>query len=805
MQEKHEENKETFFSRGFWAREFYTAAEGNGAALFYSALTFFAAWLFSSTHALGGAYPFAIAYLAAADRRLPFAFLGAAVGAASLGMRGLFYIGAYLLLFGLRLFLSHPREEGRILPASREYFEEEPPLRAAAACIAGTALSLYELFAGGLTTASILFAVLMVLIPTAFACLYVGFFDSGYSLYELLVLKRTSPAAEGSSVAGAGEGLTPSLLAGGSALLFTVLLGLRTTSLFGVSLSMTAAAALLFLLPQKWGLLRGGIPALLASLGTLSYAYFPSYAIMALLSSLGGHFGSFYMLAAATVGGTLSAYAITGTDAFLSFLPEIFVALALSWPLFRLLPRLGEDGNTREKRESTVCDGGRDATRMEILSEAYLSLSEMFGSLAGLASRPNESEYREACRAAFARHCVGCAGEEGCWERGERAASRALDCLAEQYAGGVPPVEIRLTESDLRSCGAREAITAEVHEACAALEEDKRARERNGIFARNYRMTGEILLDAARKSEGERTEDFALGRAAKQALLEEGVHARQVSVFGSRRPRLVAHGVRWDPARVSAARLSARLGEVCRVRLGEPEVEERGGEYHLTMESRRRFGVRAARAGRACSQEVSGDSFTTFEGEGDFYYALLSDGMGSGKEAAITAGLCGTFLEKTLAAGTEKSTALKALNTLLCEREGECSATLDLLEIDLLHGNASFIKSGAAASYVRRGESLFRIRAGTVPMGILGAIDAERIRFDVEPGDVIIMISDGISQSEEDALWLCEMLGENWEGDAHAMAERILEGAYRHTDRRDDMTVALLEITDIPPVASSAA
>ena len=234
------------------------------------------------------------------------------------------------------------------------------------------------------------------------------------------------------------------------------------------------------------------------------------------------------------------------------------------------------------------------------------------------------------------------------------------------------------------------------------------------------------------------------------------------------------------------------------MRLGEPIVETREGEVRLRMDSVRRFGVRAARAFAACTQDVSGDAFTTFEGEGDYYYALLSDGMGSGKEAAVTAGICGTFLEKTLAAGTEKSTALKALNTLLCEREGECSATVDLLEIDLLHGSACFVKSGAAASYVRRGDSLFRIRAGTVPMGILGALDAERIRFDVQAGDVIVMLSDGISQSEEDAVWLCELLSGEWEGGSAVMAERIIEGAHRHTDRRDDMTVALLEITDIP-------
>ena len=792
QQTKAQNKKPSLLSHRFWVRELYAAAEGSGAALLYSALTGLLAFLFSTTHAIGGAYPFAIAYLAAADRRLPFALLGAALGALSLGVRGFFYIGAYLLLILLRLLLSAPREEGRILPASREFFEEQPPLRAAVACVVGTALSLYELLVGGLTNASLLFSVVMILSPTLLCVLYVGFFESGRSPYELLV----APHAEGEATRA-----DYALSLGVAAILFSVLLGLRSVSPFGISVSMVLAAVFSFLLPQKWGLVRGGAAALLIACGTTELAYLPAYAVMLLPAALSDKIGVLYTLAAAAIGGTLTAYAVTGADAWIGFFPETFIALALAWPLFRHLPRLSKMMEERARREgAALCEelGEEGSTRMQILSEAYLSLSEIFEGLSGLSSRPAEGEYKEACHAVFLRHCEGCAGAEGCWERGDRSALRALDCLAEQYANGTPPHEIRLTESLIRSCGRREPITADVHEACAALEADKRTHERNGIFARNYRMVGEILLDAARKSTGERTEDFALGRAARRILLEEGVHARRVSVIGSRRRRLVAGGVSWDPDRVKRERLRVRLEEAFHVRLGEPIVEAREGEVRLRMDSTRRFGVRAARASAACGREVCGDAFTTFEGEGDYYYALLSDGMGSGKEAAITAGICGTFLEKTLSAGTEKSTALKALNTLLCEREGECSATVDLLEIDLLDGSACFVKSGAAASYVRRGESLFRIRAGTVPVGILGALDAERIRFDVQVGDVIVMLSDGISQSEEDSAWLCELLSGEWTGGSTAMAESIVEGARRHTDRRDDMTVALLEITDIP-------
>jgi stage II sporulation protein E len=155
------------------------------------------------------------------------------------------------------------------------------------------------------------------------------------------------------------------------------------------------------------------------------------------------------------------------------------------------------------------------------------------------------------------------------------------------------------------------------------------------------------------------------------------------------------------------------------------------------------------------------------------------------------------FLEKMLGAGNSKTTALKLLNNLVRTGGEESSATVDLLELDLLSGRATFIKSGAAPSYVKRGSNLFRIRSKTVPLGLMRTLDAEKIRFDAEPGDIIIMLSDGISQSSEDAPWLMELLAGEWEEDMDAMAQRIVTIASKTKDRCDDLSVALVRVREI--------
>ena len=91
--------------------------------------------------------------------------------------------------------------------------------------------------------------------------------------------------------------------------------------------------------------------------------------------------------------------------------------------------------------------------------------------------------------------------------------------------------------------------------------------------------------------------------------------------------------------------------------------------------------------------------------------------MGSGEEAALTSRMCRVFLEKMLACGNKKSVTLEMLNNLICSKSTECFATVDLLEIDLMLGIASFIKSGAVPSYVIRDRRLIKLHRGPFRSG----------------------------------------------------------------------------------------
>ena len=102
------------------------------------------------------------------------------------------------------------------------------------------------------------------------------------------------------------------------------------------------------------------------------------------------------------------------------------------------------------------------------------------------------------------------------------------------------------------------------------------------------------------------------------------------------------------------------------------------------------------------------------------------------------------------------------------------------------------IKSGAAPTYVRRGGEIFRLHSETVPLGILNAIDARKTTLDICDGDIIIMVSDGVSDVGEGE-WIAEVLCYEWEDDLSVMANKIV-GRAQSLGSRDDVSAVIVKV-----------
>lgn len=755
-------------------------------------------YMFAQTHAVFGAYPFGIAFLCAARRDVLLIFAALIAGAARLGDTGYVYMVVYAIILILRLIISKPGER-RFLPPSARFFGELPQLSVALSCVCGFALAVYQILVGGVETYSILFAVTTIVASTLLTFAYLGVTNEHLAPREVFSSRGPLPLH-----------YPIFFQISACVLLFSAVYAMSPYELFGVSANSFAATVIALAAARRFGALRGGIAGLVVG-AAVSPVTAPAIAIIGLLSGLLRRSGLFFTIGTACVCAIGYITWADGVSGFVSLAPEVVFAAALSWPLLLAVKRLsGEDddiaspgaGAKAKKKaaaktaSATVHTSVREAKQAHIegLADSLGRLSKVFYTLSDSSPLPGALDYRETLDGVCRKYCISCKKFDECWKRGDAGCAAAVRSISEKY-GTMGVASLKELPEKLRgSCPCLEMLIADIATSLAMLDTGRRARDKSKLISLDYELISSLISEAAVADKLEAREDVKAGMELRRALRPLGIVSGDIAVYGQRRRSVIAGGIDWEGSGVAADDIRAVAETFCGCTLSNPGFEIEDGMITMQMSTVRRFSVEYARATAAKDGEESGDNSYFFENCEDYFYSLICDGMGSGREAARTSGLCGMFLEKMLGAGNPKSSSLKLLNHAMRNRGIECSSTIDLFEIDLLYGRGCFVKSGAAPSYVRRGERLFRIQSKTVPVGLLRALDAEQVRFDLTEGDVIVMLSDGVVQAGDDASWLCNLLSHGWVDDLNIMAQKILTEAKGHSERSDDITVSLVKV-----------
>ena len=145
------------------------------------------------------------------------------------------------------------------------------------------------------------------------------------------------------------------------------------------------------------------------------------------------------------------------------------------------------------------------------------------------------------------------------------------------------------------------------------------------------------------------------------------------------------------------------------------------------------------------NETISGDNFAVIETEKGRVTVMLSDGTGSGEMAGKDSGRVLDLMEKMLEAGYSVDGAVNLVNTaLFVVGEDRNHPTLDLCDIDLYGGNCRLYKAGGAVTFLKREEKVEQLKAGTLPLGIFQQVDIPSIERQLQDGDYLIMVSDGV-------------------------------------------------------------
>ncbi len=203
--------------------------------------------------------------------------------------------------------------------------------------------------------------------------------------------------------------------------------------------------------------------------------------------------------------------------------------------------------------------------------------------------------------------------------------------------------------------------------------------------------------------------------------------------------------------------------------------------------------------------DVCGDDFEYFQGGDDTAIAFISDGMGSGSDAAHAAGVCTSLLKVLLPPAVRSKQGIRCaarlVNGALCRdnRESlrECTSTLDVGIFDLIEGNADFYKCGAAPTYLLRDGTLSTLRAHTLPIGVMQSTDIGVVNTAILPCDVVIMLSDGVLDGKEECPEFFDYLKSRVLTHTPAqLADAIIDYAVTH-GATDDISAVVIKFEEV--------
>ena len=224
-------------------------------------------------------------------------------------------------------------------------------------------------------------------------------------------------------------------------------------------------------------------------------------------------------------------------------------------------------------------------------------------------------------------------------------------------------------------------------------------------------------------------------------------------------------------------------------------------KFTYIMQDKLNIQIGVAKTTKADSP-VSGDSNLQTKLDDGKYLLALSDGMGSGPEARKSSKIAIKMLERLLEAGFDKDISIKLINsTLIANLEDDMYATLDIAILDLFKGNLEFIKNGACPTFVKRNKEIQILKSLSLPTGIVENADLTVYDYDLQPGDILVMCTDGIIESNTEyvnkALWVKYLLEDIQTNDAQQIADLILSEAIdnNYGKQKDDMTVIVAKVS----------
>lgn len=588
-----------------------------------------------------------------------------------------------------------------------------------------------------------------------------------------------------------------------------LLLSLGGIAVEGISLGRVLAAVAVLLCARYGGVAGGAVSGICAgavfSLADTGQGYLcGGFAFGGLMAGLFSPLGKFACAPVFVLSYAMMCLAFGREVVLPSVLIEGFIGAAV----FVLLPK--EVGNLVSP---VFPDSGSDvsgkslrrsiAGRLSFTSKAIADVKNDVKNVSQKLGEMYSPSFEWVCENVARDVCGGCGLKMYCYEHEggvTRDDFRRLESLlAEKGEINDSDVEDAFVKNCCKKGEIADHMTLNYRHLLAAREAQNRVAELRGVVAGQFAGVSDILSDLAREFGEAEIPDGDCAERVISALTAEGYRVADcICLIGEGGRMTVELELGHRGEELSGGALARAVSKCCGRRFDLPTLSCEGGRTRAAMCEMPCYDLEIgsdqhiAEGGKLC-----GDCIDYFSDGMGNTYVLICDGMGTGGRAAVDGNMAVSVMGRLLRSGLTPDSSLQIVNSALMIKSGDESlSTVDLAGVNLYTGALTLKKAGAPLTYVKKSGRLSAREMPSLPAGILNNIRFSSDKIQLNAGDMVVMVSDGVLTGDEK--WL-ERLIKSWsEGSAQELAQAVVQEAIRRraNTKDDDITAVAVRLTE---------
>ncbi len=342
------------------------------------------------------------------------------------------------------------------------------------------------------------------------------------------------------------------------------------------------------------------------------------------------------------------------------------------------------------------------------------------------------------------------------------------------------------------------ALTAGYVRYQAELGSRRKVSQIRGVVTDQFEGLAMLVEELSGRWESYCCRDSRLEEKAQSCLTAQGLDPGEICCSLDRENRLLMD-CEINPLklpRLDKTALALEMGELLGRELELPQVRTVGGHAYLSWQERAVYTVDWGSSQLTeTGSKITGDAYRSLTTDTGRFVLILSDGMGTGGNAAVDSAMTSDLLRRLLEAGVGCDAALKIVNSALLLKSGEETlATADVAAVDLFTGRAEFYKAGAAPTFLVKNGRAGYVQSDSLPAGILEGAAFEKSSLTLREGDRLVLVSDGVTATGAD--WVKSQLEAGASSSPQQLAESLAKTARERQQpgREDDITVLVAEL-----------